>query len=66
MYLNIVGQPIFVVNSSKVAKDLLDKRSGIYSDRPVSVSYNIREILLSNEIFRLDHGWTAVRTAISL
>ena len=66
MYLNIVGQPIVVVNSSKVAKDLLDKRSGIYSDRPVSVSYNIREILLSNEIFRLDYVWTTVRTAISL
>ena len=65
MYLNIVGQPIVVVNSRKVAKDLLDKRSGIYSDRPVSVSYNIREILLSNVIC-LDHVWTAVGTAISL
>ncbi|KJA13410.1 hypothetical protein HYPSUDRAFT_220871 [Hypholoma sublateritium FD-334 SS-4] len=37
IYLNIIGQPVVVVNSSKIAKDLLDKRSSIYSDRPVSI-----------------------------
>ncbi|KAJ6626173.1 putative monooxygenase [Mycena sp. CBHHK59/15] len=34
IYLDVVGQPIIVLNSAKVAKDLLDQRSSIYSDRP--------------------------------
>lgn len=32
--LDVFGQPIVILNSTKVAKDLLDKRSLIYSDRP--------------------------------
>ncbi|KAJ6539005.1 cytochrome P450 [Mycena capillaripes] len=31
----VLGQPIIVLGSAKVAVDLLDKRSAIYSDRPV-------------------------------
>ncbi|KAJ7659531.1 putative monooxygenase [Mycena rosella] len=34
VYLEAVGQPIVVLNSAKVAKDLLDQRSSLYSDRP--------------------------------
>ncbi|KDR76708.1 hypothetical protein GALMADRAFT_67164 [Galerina marginata CBS 339.88] len=34
MHVDIVGQPLVIINSSKIAKDLLDKRSSIYSDRP--------------------------------
>ena len=33
-HFNVFGQHIVVLNSHKVAQDLLDKRSGIYSDRP--------------------------------
>jgi hypothetical protein len=34
MYLNGAGQPIVVCNSLKSAFELLERRSGNYSDRP--------------------------------
>ena len=34
-YLNVLGQKMIVLNSSKAAVDLLDKRSSNYSNRPV-------------------------------
>ncbi|KAJ6477642.1 putative monooxygenase [Mycena sanguinolenta] len=34
VYVDALGQPLFIINSAKVANDLLDKRSSIYSDRP--------------------------------
>jgi hypothetical protein len=34
MFLNAAGQPMIVLNSQKVAADLLDRRAGLYSDRP--------------------------------
>ena len=34
MYLNALGQPIIVLNSLKVAFELLDRRANIYSNRP--------------------------------
>ncbi|KAF7375480.1 putative monooxygenase [Mycena sanguinolenta] len=34
VYVDAWGQPLFIINSAKVANDLLDKRSSIYSDRP--------------------------------
>ncbi|KAH9926307.1 cytochrome P450 98A3 [Epithele typhae] len=37
VYLDALGQPILLVNSVKVAHELLDKRSANYSDRPMSV-----------------------------
>ena len=36
-YLNAAGQPIIILNSRKVAADLLERRAGIYSDRPVNI-----------------------------
>ncbi|KAF7375513.1 putative monooxygenase [Mycena sanguinolenta] len=35
VYVDALGQPMIVINSAKVANDLLDKRSSIYSDRPI-------------------------------
>ncbi|KAF7375521.1 putative monooxygenase [Mycena sanguinolenta] len=35
VYVDALGQPIIVINSAKVANDLLDKRGSIYSDRPI-------------------------------
>ena len=32
-----MGQKMIILNSSKAAVDLLDKRSAIYSDRPVAI-----------------------------
>jgi len=37
IYLKAAGQSIIVLNSHKVAVDLLDRRSGIYSDRPRNI-----------------------------
>ncbi|KAJ7676990.1 cytochrome P450 [Mycena polygramma] len=34
IHLNVVGTSMIVLNSVEAANDLLDKRSGIYSDRP--------------------------------
>jgi hypothetical protein len=34
MSVSLLGQPIIIINSAAAAYDLLDKRSGIYSDRP--------------------------------
>ena len=33
-YVTVVGQPIIVLNSYRAARDLLEKRGGIYSSRP--------------------------------
>ncbi|KAJ7282318.1 putative monooxygenase [Mycena rebaudengoi] len=38
VYLEAFGQPLILLNSSKVGKDLLEQRSAIYSDRPHLVS----------------------------
>ncbi|KAJ7319135.1 putative monooxygenase [Mycena albidolilacea] len=41
VYLDVVGQPFIVLNSAKVAKELLDQRSNIYSDRPTLPMANL-------------------------
>lgn len=45
MYFNVAGQPLVVLNSQKVAADLLDRRAGNFSDRP-------RNIVLSDIMTR--------------
>jgi hypothetical protein len=35
IYMTVLGQPIYVINSFKIANELLDKRAMIYSDRPI-------------------------------
>jgi len=46
MYINVFGQGILVLNSQRVAVDLLEKRSNIYSDRPRYIS--LGEFLTEN------------------
>ena len=38
---HVFGQVIIVLNSVKAAKDLLEKRGEIYSDRPVMPFYEM-------------------------
>jgi hypothetical protein len=38
--IEIMGQKMCIINSAKVATDLLDKRSAIYSDRPAMPMVN--------------------------
>ncbi len=33
MYLDALGQPIIILNDFQMAKDLLEKRSALYSSR---------------------------------
>ena len=48
MYLNVLGQPILVMNSLKAAFELLDRRANIYSDRP---RYIVADEILSGKLF---------------
>ena len=38
MYVSALGQGVLIINSQRVAVDLLEKRSNIYSDRPRYIS----------------------------
>ena len=38
MYVSALGQGVLVINSQRVAVDLLEKRSNIYSDRQYFIS----------------------------
>jgi len=51
MYLDGAGQPIIVCNSLKSAVELLDRRSGNYSDRPRLIM--AQEILCGGLVFSL-------------
>ncbi|KAH8977249.1 cytochrome P450 [Lactarius hatsudake] len=51
MYLSVFGKGILVINSQRVAVDLLEKRSNLYSDRPRLISVN--EFLTENLTFFL-------------
>ncbi|KAF7358226.1 O-methylsterigmatocystin oxidoreductase [Mycena venus] len=41
MYLDVLGNPMIVLNTEKIAVDLLNKRSSIYSDRPRFILYEM-------------------------
>jgi hypothetical protein len=41
MSFRVFGQVVIVLNSIKVAKDLLEKNGDIYSDRPVIPFYEM-------------------------
>ena len=53
IYLDVAGQPIVICNSHKVAGDLLDRRSRIYSDRPRSIV--ACDIMTGGLLFALSH-----------
>ncbi|KAI0821232.1 cytochrome P450 [Irpex lacteus] len=60
--LNLLGQPVLVVNNHQVATDLLERRSSIYSDRPRTVMVN--EILTQGmDFMRYGDRWRRVRRA---
>jgi hypothetical protein len=48
MYLNVLGQPILVINSLKTAFELLDRRANIYSNRP---RYIVADEILCGSLF---------------
>jgi len=64
IYMKAAGQSIIVLNSHKVASDLLDRRSGIYSDRPRNIVAG--EIMTGGLLFslaRYGDAWRQMRKA---
>ncbi|KXN85014.1 O-methylsterigmatocystin oxidoreductase [Leucoagaricus sp. SymC.cos] len=58
IYLEAFGRPIIVINDMKVAQDLLDKRSSIYSSRPELPM--LREVVGYKSFFVMEpygEGW---------
>ena len=51
MYVSALGQGVLIINSQRVAVDLLEKRSNIYSDRPRYISAG--EFFTKNLVFTL-------------
>ena len=45
LFMSIAGQKILVLNTNKVAADLLDRRGGTYSDRPRFISMSCHQCL---------------------
>ena len=37
--MRVLGRPVIVINSLKAAKELMDKKGAIYSDRPRMVLF---------------------------
>ncbi|KAH9958534.1 cytochrome P450 [Lactifluus volemus] len=67
IYLNVAGQPMVVINSQKIAADLLDRRAAIYSDRPPLIVAS--EIMCGGLLFSLSRygdvkmSWRRMRKA---
>ena len=62
MYVSALGQGVLVINSQRVAVDLLEKRSNIYSDRQRYISggdFATRNLALSltpyGDLYALNH-----------
>lgn len=49
IHLDVLGSHIIVVNSAKAANELFEKRSAIYSDRCVLLSFCLYPSFVSNE-----------------
>lgn len=63
MYINVAGQNMIILGSHKVASDLLDRRSSIYSDRPRNI---VSTLLTGGMVFafnQMDDQWRRMRKA---
>ena len=45
VHVDVLGTHMVIVNSTKAAKELFDKRSSIYSDRYFTVNHALRRLL---------------------
>jgi hypothetical protein len=50
MSVTILGQVIIILNSPKAAKDLLEKRGNIYSDRHLMPFYRMYALSLRTQL----------------
>ena len=52
VYLNVAGQKMLVLNTHRVAADLLDRRGTIYNDRPQFISNLCGRECLQNVVLK--------------
>ncbi|KAH7908050.1 cytochrome P450 [Hygrophoropsis aurantiaca] len=57
VYSRFFNQDIIIINSEEVARDLLDCRSHIYSDRPVMVTNDLIGIGFNSVLLRYSPKW---------
>ncbi|EGN97597.1 hypothetical protein SERLA73DRAFT_75262 [Serpula lacrymans var. lacrymans S7.3] len=57
IYTRLLSQDVVVINSEKVARDLLDKRSYNYSDRPLLVTTELFGWMFNVALLRYGNGW---------
>ncbi|KAF7375494.1 putative monooxygenase [Mycena sanguinolenta] len=65
VYVDALGEPLFIINSAKVAKDLLDKRSSIYSDRPSFTMATLSGIAEGMGLLPYNENWRRQRKIIA-
>ncbi|KAJ6477534.1 putative monooxygenase [Mycena sanguinolenta] len=65
VYMEALGQPIIVINSAKVANDLLDKRGSIYSDRPILTMASLIEATRSFALLSYNKNWRQQRKMVA-
>ncbi|KAF8485183.1 cytochrome P450 [Russula ochroleuca] len=63
IYLNAAGQPVVVINSRKVAVELLDRRGTIYSDKPSNIVCDIMTRGLVIGFAQYGETWRRMRRA---
>jgi hypothetical protein len=69
IHFEVLGQHMMVVNSRELARELFEKRSRIYSDRPyvpmVDLSVAISILSVSDSEIEIDWvGWTWISVRI--
>ncbi|KAI0264159.1 cytochrome P450 [Gloeopeniophorella convolvens] len=62
--LRAFGHMVVVLNSAKAAKELLEKRGAIYSDRPVIPFYDMMEMDLNLPVTRYGEDWRLARRLV--
>ena len=53
MHVNVLGQPLIVLNTHKATADLLERRAAIYSDRPPNIC---GEMMTGGNLFPLSRS----------
>ncbi|KAH7905082.1 cytochrome P450 [Hygrophoropsis aurantiaca] len=57
VYSRFFRQEIILINSEEVARDLLDRRSHIYSDRPVIITNDLVDLGFNSALLRYGAKW---------
>ncbi|KAF9530260.1 cytochrome P450 [Crepidotus variabilis] len=65
IHVDLFGQPIIIINSRKIASELLDKRSAVYSDRPVIPIAEITELGNSLAFLHYNNAWRKQRKMLA-